>query len=187
LINQTANRFSWEDVRFYTSSDSCVYFIVATQALLETEVQKSNDKENLQSSATSKQTDENGELPDALNTGEEANATTDNESDQEITLKDILDEFTQQINLTFETFCNEKVQCKSSDGQDGSDEHDATSGDTNETSQCTLDQLESLKEKVQNKICTLLQDKGNICFFSEFCSPHILLIQCYYRRRPKLN
>ena len=147
--------------------------------MLEADVQKSNDNEKLQTPNASKQTDEDGEVSDILNTEEGANAAVNNENKQQITLSDILDELTQQISLTFELFCNEfELQCKESEGPEdgsvGNDVLDATSEGRNgdeETHNFTLDQLESLKEKVQSKISTLLQDKGNIysiLFYSSF-------------------
>ena len=88
---------------------------------------------------------------------------------EQFTLDEILDEFAKQINLTFETFCNDfELQCQKTDGEEGGsvdkDLLDATPGDSNgddKTSHCTLEQLEKLKEKVQSKISILLQDKGN--------------------------
>ena len=147
--------------------------------MLEADVQKSNDNEKLQTPNASKQTDEDGEVSDTLNAEEGANAAANNENKQQITLSDILDELTQQISLTFELFCNEfELQCKEPEGREegsvGSDVLDASSEGRNgdeETHNFTLDQLESLKEKVQSKISTLLQDKGNIysiLFYSSF-------------------
>ena len=146
------------------------YSITATQALHEAELKKSNDKENLQTPAVSREPDVDGEIPDTLKTGGGTNTTTDNGiQGQQLTLNEILDEFAQQINLTFEEFCNDfELQCKRPEGQEGesvdNDESDAKSGDTNgdERGHCTLVQLESLKENVQSEISTLLQSKGNI-------------------------
>ncbi|CAB4034617.1 Hypothetical predicted protein, partial [Paramuricea clavata] len=109
----------------------------STQALHEAELQKSNGKDNLQTPAVSREPDADGEIPDTLKTGGDAVTTTDNGiQGQQLTLNEILDEFAQQINLTFETFCNDfELQCKRSEGQEGesvdNDESDAKSGDTN--------------------------------------------------------
>ena len=138
----------------------------STQALLEADVQKSNDRENLPTPNVSKQTDVDGQVSDTLNADEGANAAANNENKQQLTLNDILNELTQQISLTFELFCNEfELRCKKSEGHEGgsvgNDVLDATSEDRNadEETHCTLDKLETLKEKVQSNISILLQDK----------------------------
>ncbi|XP_028408032.1 GRIP1-associated protein 1-like [Dendronephthya gigantea] len=143
----------------------------STQASFEAEPQNVIDGENLQT-AVSKQPNADD---DGQSTGE--NLTTEKAvQDPQSILNEIIDEFTKQINLTFETFFHDfGLKCKTTEEQDvqspdnnGSETtlgdnnaSETTLGDKNgdEIRHCTLDQVENLNEKIQSKISTLLQDK----------------------------
>ena len=135
------------------------------------EVQTSNDTESLQTPTSPKQSNEDGAIPDTLKTGEDKNSSTENGIEQKhITQDEILDEFTQQINLVFKTFCKDfQFESGKSEHCEGeSEDNDVSEAKTEETNgqescpTCTLDQVESLKAEVQNKISSLLNDKGEI-------------------------
>ena len=132
----------------------------------EAELQKLTDKDNVQKSG---QPDEDGEISATQKADGDSHPTTGNGTEEKPrTLKEILDEFTKEINSTFETFCNgfnlqsknteeEQVECM--DGE----VVESTSEDKNgDKIHCTFDQLENLKENVQNRISTLLEEKGDV-------------------------
>ena len=132
----------------------------------DAELQKLTDKDNVQKSG---QPDEDGEISATQKTDDDSHPTTGNGTEEKPrTLKEILDEFTQEINSTFETFCNgfnlqsknteeEQVECM--DGEVMASTSEDKNGDK---IHCTFDQLENLKENVQNRISTLLEEKGDV-------------------------
>ena len=147
---------------------SVFYFVSATQALHEAELQKLTDKDNVQKSG---QPDEDGEISATQKADGHSHPTTptgDRTEEKPRTLKEILEEFTKEINSMFETFCNgfdlqskntEEEQFECMDGE----VVESTSEDKNDDKiHCTFDQLENLKENVQNKISTLLEEKGDV-------------------------
>ena len=130
-------------------------------ASLNAGLQKLVDKDSLQKPS---EPDEDGESSATQETGEDASPITDDETgDKHRTMNEILGEFTKEINVTFETFCNDvEYQSKNTEVEDGEVSR-STSEDQNEGEiHCTLGQLENLKGNVQSKISSLLEEKGDV-------------------------
>lgn len=138
---------------------------IATQALNEAEVQKTRNEDSLKTPA---EPHEDGQSHDTRSTEGVINTKTDEEISQQ-TFDKVLDEFTQTIAQTFETFCNdfELQRNKSGEPEEESVDNElsvVTSRDENsdDAPRCSLAELESLKEKIQITIIALLRDKGTV-------------------------
>ena len=139
------------------------YFVLAS---LKAGLQKLVDKDSPQKPS---EPDEDGESSATQETGEDASPITDDETgDKHRTMNEILDEFTEEINVTFETFWNDvereskNIEVEDGECMDGEVSRGTSEDQNGDEIHCTLGQLENLKGNVQSRISSLLEEKGDV-------------------------